>query len=194
MLYESLTNKRFVLIFASIFMLGAMPLMMSQPNGAASAGLSLGFSFPIEHGWHLLVMLLIGIYASVLRANAVILVPLAFVLLYLVGMSTYLDHARYSMLPMFMLGSILLFALSMAVADNQRCMVGLVISASVGFHFGRHYSFAVPDIASPIYFMIGNILAFALVFATAVSFGVTLRNDHIRKKELPESDYLRKPR
>ncbi len=187
MFNESLTNKRFMLVFASIFALGAMPLLIQQPNGAASAGLSLGFTLPIEEALHLILFLMLGVYASFLRGNALILVPLSFILLYVVGISIYFDHVRYAMMPLFMLGSIILFALSMVVAGQRKCMMAMVIAASLGFHFGGYYAGAIPDIAAPIFFMIGNILAFALIFATAISFGITLYSDRAAN-EAPVQD------
>lgn len=177
MFNEPFTNKRFMLVFASIFALGATPLLIQQPNGAASAGLSLGFMLPIEEALHLVLFLMLGIYASFLRGNALILVPLSFILLYVVGISIYFDFARYALMPLFMLGSIILFALSMVVAGHRKCMMAMVIAASLGFHFGGFYAGAIPDIAAPIFFMIGNILAFALIFAVAISFGITLYSD-----------------
>ena len=182
---DTLTSKRFILIFASIFLLGAMPLMIGQPSGAATAGLSRGFTFPIEQLYHLVVLFGLGMYASYLRGNAAILLPLSFILLYVVGMALQLDNTRYPMLPFFMLGAVLLFALSMmAAASNRRAIMGMVIAASLGFHFGRYYAAAVPTIASPLYFMIGTILCYGLIFSTAVSFGLTMRND--QSEETPE--------
>lgn len=175
---DVLTSKRFILIFASIFLLGAMPLMIGQPSGAATAGLSHGFTLPIERLYHLIALFSLGVYASYLRGNAIILVPLSFVLLYVVGMSLQLDMTRYRMLPFFMLGSVLLFALCMMAAGSHRHgIIGMIISASVGFHFGRYYAAEVPAIASPLYFMIGTILCYGLIFSTAVSFGLTMQSD-----------------
>lgn len=175
---ESMTSKRFILIFASIFLLGAMPFLIVQPNGASSAGLSAGFTMPIEHAYHLLVFLAIGISASFVRSNALLLMPLSFILLYVVGMAMVLDHTKYTLMPMFVFGSIILFGMVMSVTESRKGMLSVLVAASVGFHFGTHYASAVPDIASPLYFMIGNILSFALVFATAVSFGLTLSGDY----------------
>ena len=184
MIAESITNKRFIIIFASIFVLGATPLLLNQPNGASSAGLTVGFTIPIEQIYHLLLFLGLGVYASYLRGNAVILVPLSFIFLYVVGIAMTFNLTRYDLMPMFMLGSIVLFALSMVISGSRSCMLGMMIAASFGFHFGRYYADAIPDIASPLYFMLGNILSFALIFATAISFGLTMRSD----KNAPKDD------
>lgn len=172
------TSKRFILIFASIFMLGAAPLIIGQPSGAATAGLSHGFTLPIEQWPHLIVLFALGIYASWLRGHALTLVPLSFILLFVVGISLQLDMQRYELLPLFMLGAVLLFALCMMIAAGRKTLImGLVIAASLGFHYGRFFAGALPQIASPLYFMIGNILALGLIFSTAVSFGLTMQQD-----------------
>lgn len=179
---ESMTSKRFILIFASIFLLGAMPFLIYQPNGAASAGLSSGFTLPIEKLVHMLIFLCIGFYASLQRGSAVMMMPLAFIFLFITGVSLEIDHSRYAMMPMFMLGSVMLFSVSMAIISTRAGVLGMAVAASFGFHFGRHYISQMPDIASPIYFLLGNIIAFALIFATAISFGLTMRADsHARE-------------
>jgi len=174
---ESMTSKRFILIFASIFLLGAMPFLIYQPNGAASAGLSSGFTLPIEKLIHMLVFLALGAYASWQRGNAVLMMPLGFLFLFVTGVSLEIDHTHYPLIPMFMLGSVLLFAVAMAIIQNRAGILGMAVAASLGFHFGRHYIRQMPDIASPLYFLLGNITAFALIFATAISFGLTMRAD-----------------
>lgn len=176
---ESMTSKRFILLFASIFLLGAMPFLILQPNGASSAGLSAGFTVPIEHAYHLIIFLVIGLSASFVRSNALLLMPLSFILLYVVGMTTEIDHDKYKLMPMFLFGAVILFGIVMSVTDSRRGLISVLVAASIGFHFGLYYASEVPEIASPLYFMIGNILSFALVFATSVSFGLTLRGDSV---------------
>lgn len=179
MLNESMTNKRFILVFASIFLLGSMPLIIIQPTGASSAGLSMGFSLPIEHFWHMVVYLALGIYASFQRQSATALMPLAFLLLFLVGMALKLDAGNFSLMPMFALGAMLLFALSLSVIRDRSGLIGMIVMGSFGYHFGLYYSGLIPEIASPLYFLIGNLLCIALIFATAISFGLTLRSEQI---------------
>lgn len=177
MLNESMTSKRFVVLSASIFLLGAMPFLIMQPNGSSSAGLSAGFTFPIERVIHLMALLGLGVYASYVRGNAVLLMPLSFLFLFVVGMALSLGQQPYALLPMFAFGAVVLFSISLAITRSRRAIMGMVVVASSGFHFGMYYASFVPDIASPLYFLIGNILSISLIFATAVSFGLTMRND-----------------
>ncbi|MCI5049961.1 MAG: HupE/UreJ family protein [Rickettsiales bacterium] len=181
---EFMTSKRFIILFASIFLLGAMPFLILQPTtGASSAGVSAGFTTPIEHTYHLIVLLVIGLSASIIRQNALLLMPLSFILLYVVGMTVVLDHRIFKLMPMFLLGSVILFGIVMSLVKKRTEIIAVVLAASVGFHFGMYYGELVPDIASPLYFMIGNILSFALILATAASFGLTLRSDNITRND-----------
>jgi len=186
MISESMT--RFVVIFASIFLLGAMPFLILQPNGASSAGLSAGFVAPIEKLYHLFLFLFIGFFAAFIRQNALLLMPLSFILLYVVGITMELDHDKYPLLPMFLFGSVILFGIVMSLTQTRIAIFSVMAAASIGFHFGIFYSSKVPEIASPLYFMIGNILSFALVFATAASFGLTLRIDHESRQGLAQDN------
>jgi len=169
-----ISSKRFWVIFASIFMLGSVPLLLGQPSGVASAGLSAGFMMPIEQLWQMAVFIGIGLYAAHLRSShAMLLLPLSFLLLFVVGMSLGFDTTRFEKMPFFLLGSVMIYALCFIVCRSEQMIMGMVVSASIGFHFGDYYFKQIPDIAAPLYFMIGNILAIALLFCASVSLGVT---------------------
>lgn len=183
-----ISSKRFLLIFASIFALASVPLLLGQPSGASSAGLSAGFMMPIEQLWQLMIFVALGVYAAHLRSShAMILLPLSFLLLFVVGMSIELDMTRYNRMPFFLLGAVLLFALCFTIARSQPVLLGMVIAASLGFHFGNYYYRLIPDIAAPLYFLIGNLLALALIFCASVSLGLTfIRQNRRQERERQE--------
>jgi len=176
-----MSSKRFLAIFASIFLLGSVPLLLGQPSGAASAGLSAGFTMPIEQVWQLVMFIALGVYAAHLRSShAMILLPLSFLLLFVVGMSLAFDAQDYRYMPYFLLGSVMLFAFCFVISQSEQMIMGMVICASFGFHFGSYYFRQIPDIAAPLYFMIGNIIALALIFCASVSLGVTFMKSNRR--------------
>lgn len=168
-----ISSKLFLAIFASIFILGTVPLVLGQSNGVSSAGLSAGFLLPVEELWQLVIFIALGIYASQLRQSAMILVPLSFILMFVVGMMILMDMQRLDKLPFFLLGAVVLFALSFSIAESRAILFGMAVSASFGFHFGMYYKQLIPDIAAPLHFMIGNILALTLIFSASVSLGLT---------------------
>lgn len=183
---DVVSSKRFFAIFASIFLLGAVPLLLGQPSGAASAGLSAGFIKPLEQIWQLVIFIALGVYAAHLRSShAMVLLPLCFLLMFLVGMSIELDNQRFGLMPLFLLGAVMLFAICFTVARSQNILVGMVISASFGFHFGAYYYRLIPDIAAPLYFLIGNLLVLSLIFSASVSLGITFLKHNRRAHRTP---------
>ena len=178
-----ISSKRFWLIFASIFLLGAIPLLFGQPSGAASAGLSAGFTMPIDQPWQLVIFIALGVYAAHLRSgNGMVLVPLSFLLLFTIGMLIELDHRQFDKLPFFMLGAVMLFGICFTMARSQPVLLAMLISASFGFHFGNYYYRLIPDIAAPLYFLIGNVFALALLFCSSVSLGLTFMRHNRRMR------------
>jgi hydrogenase/urease accessory protein HupE len=178
-----MSSKRFLAVFASIFLLGSVPLLLGQPSGAASAGLSMGFRLPIEQLWQLALLVLLGVYASYLRSpHAMLLLPLSFVLMFTVGMSLAFDVTAYPRMPLFLLGAVLLLGLCFVLSRSEQMILGMVVAASFGFHFGSYYYQQIPSIAAPLYFMLGNLLAFALIFAMAVAMGLTFLRANRRRR------------
>jgi len=169
-----MSSRRIILLFASIFCLGALPFLIVQPSGPASAGLSSGFTMPIEHIGHLFVLAAVGVMAAWVRHEAILLFPLSCVLLFVIGQFLYLDAAQFPKIYLFVFGAILLFALSVGLVQRKAALLGMALSASAGFHLGMFYIRQLPEIASPIFFTLGNILSLTLILATSVSFGLTL--------------------
>lgn len=169
-----ISSKRFIAIFASIFLLASLPLLLGPPNGRASAGLSAGFLLPIEQLWQMAILVSLGVYSAHLRSSqAMVLLPLSFILMYVVGMSVAFDANQYPLMPFFLLGSVMLLAISFILSRSEHILIGMIITASFGFHFGTYYYGLIPPIAEPLYFMLGNILALSLIFCAAVSLGIT---------------------
>lgn len=172
-----MSTRRFIGIFSLIFILGALPFLVVQPTGAASAGLTVGFMTPIENVYHLLAFMVVGVAGAVLGRESMVLVPITCLLMFVVGSCMFVSEVEYPLIPMFMLGAILIFGLAASQVRHHYTLMSVAVSSSVGFHMGRYYMAHVPDIASPIYYLVGNVLALGLIFATSISFGVTLMAD-----------------
>ena len=177
MVLRAMSVKRSITLFMLIFLLGALPFIAVQPSGSASAGLSAGFALPFENAYHLILFLAVGLAAAVLGRDAIILVPLCFVLMFVVGASFQIEAASFPPIRMFTLGAILLFAIAMSLVGSRLAILCIAIASSAAYHFGISYMAALPEISSPMYFIIGIILALVLIFATSVSFGLTLFSD-----------------
>lgn len=162
----------------AVFLLGAFPFLVVQPTGAASAGLSSGFTAPLDHIPKLLLLLLLGVWSSILPKEGMVVMPLGFLVMVLIGAALSLEVSQYPALLQFILGGILCFGLVVGMARTKITIVSVLISASFGFHYGINYLSMVPTIASPMYYLLGLMIALALILSIAVAFGITLLGDH----------------
>ncbi len=192
-----MSSQRFILITMLLFIIGTLPFLIAQHTAAASAGLSMGFSAPLEHAPILAILVaLVGVAASLLPRDGLLLLPIAFTLMIMVGGALVLDGTAYPALRYFILGAILCMGLLVSLAREKLTVLTLLILASLGFHLGGFYMQSIPTIATPMYYLIGILLSLGMVLAIAVAFGVTLFGDHEqgweRLKESPRLALIRR--
>ena len=173
-----MSSRRFILFVVALFILGTMPFLIAHPSAVASAGLNLGFSAPIEHKSVMAMLLFVGFFISLLPRDGLMLMPVAFTLMIMLGGTVMLDMVHYSGLRYFMLGGVLCMGLLIGIAREKLTVLMLLVLGSLGFHLGAFYMSAVPPIASPIYYLIGVLLSLGLGLAISVAFGATLFGDH----------------
>ncbi len=190
-----MSSRWFILLSIALFILGALPFVMGQPSAVASAGLSLGFSAPLEHKAVLGMLLFIGFFISLLPRDGLMLMPVAFTLMVMLGGTMALDVAQYKTLRYFMLGDVLCMCLLIGIAREKLTVMMLLILASLGFHLGGFYMDAVPPIASPIYYLLGVLFSLGMGLGISVAFGATLFGDHEatwnKIKESPRFSFVR---
>ena len=172
-----MTSKRFFGVFIAIFVLAALPFVLVQPSGLASAGLANGFSAVIESPTHILLFMMLGLLATLLGRDAVMVLPLSIVVMFLMGGMQLMDSEELRMLPFFTLGGVILVALSLNLVRSKPSLLAALICCSIGFQMGIYYVRNVPDIAMPLFYLIGNALALGLVLGVSVSLGLTLIGD-----------------
>lgn len=191
-----MSSQRFIMLTMVVFIIGALPFLIAQPTAALSAGLSLGFSAPLEHAALLMMIVVVGIAAALLPRDGLLLLPIAFTLMIMVGGALVLDVIQYPFLRYFILGAILCMGLLVGIAREKLTVLTLLILASLGFHLGGFFMQALPSIASPMYFLLGVLLSLGMVLAIAVAFGVTLFGDNEaaweRIKQSPRTAFIRR--
>jgi hydrogenase/urease accessory protein HupE len=190
-----MSNRRFILSVIALFILGTLPFLIVQPSATASAGLSLGFSAPLEHSAVLIMLLIGGGLCALLSRDGLILMPAAFTLMTMLGGMLMLDIAQYPSLRYFVLGTILCMGLMIGISREKLTVLMLLVLASLGFHLGSFYMSAIPPIAAPIYYLLGVLLSLGLGLAISIAFGVTLIGDHEsaweKLKESPRFSFIR---
>ena len=171
-----MSSRKFILFFAGIFCLGALPIVIAQPSGAASAGLSAGFTLPLEQPVYIVLCMFMGLLASLIGRDGPIFIPsvtLAMLLLgHVIGAGSIYPDA-----PAMMLASILLVVLVAGILDRRAELIGILLATSLGFQLGTHTVTLMPDIAAPIYFLMGVMLSALLIMAVSISLGLTLFSD-----------------
>lgn len=190
-----MSSKRFILFMVAVFLLGAFPFLVVQQSGAASAGLSAGFTAPLDNIPQLLLLLLLGLWASILPRDGMSIMPMSFLVMVLIGAALTLDVTQYIAIRQFILGGIICFGLVVGLARQKITVFSVMAAGSIGFHYGMGYLVEVPVIASPLYYLLGLMLSLALILAIAVAFGVTLLGDHEqwwdKLKDSPRMGFIR---
>jgi len=172
-----MSSKKFILFFAGIFCLGVLPIVIAQPSGAASAGLSAGFTLPLEHPIYVGLCVLMGLLASLIGRDSPIFIPAVVLAMLVMGHVLRLDATLYPAMPYVILSCLLLVVLIAGIIERRAELMGVMLAASLGFQLGWHTVRLMPDIASPLYFLIGVMLSVLLIMAVAISLGLTLFSD-----------------
>lgn len=173
-----MSSRRFMLISAAIFILGALPFLIVQPTAASSAGLSLGFSAPFSTMALLALVIACGFGAALLPREGLIQIGLVFSLLLMVGGMLMLDRHAFPFVRFFVLGAILCVGLLVGITRQKFTLLTVLLLGSIGFHLGGFYMTHVPSIAAPMYYLLGVLLSLSLVLSISITFGITLFGDH----------------
>lgn len=183
-----MSGRKFILFFLGIFIIGALPIVILQPTGASSAGLSAGFALPFEHPWALLLLAISGILVALIGREALITLPICLLSMLVAGHMLGLSPTHYTAIPYILLGSILLIAFIVGMMERKAELWGSMMAMSVGFQLGWHTIKSTPEIASPLYFLIGVLLGSVLILAISASLSLTFLSD-----ESPLGRFVRDP-
>ncbi len=169
--------KRYALVLSGVLVIAALPFVIVHPSGPASAGLSAGFLGIMDYPARLLLILPAGMMTGCLRGDERLMFPLSFLLMYLIGALLEMDFVLFPMVRLFILGAILVFAMALSVAQTRLFLAMIFMGGSIAYHIGGFGMLALPQLASPLYFIIGQLLALVLVLAISFSIGFILFSD-----------------
>lgn len=173
-----MSSRRFILLSAAIFLIGALPFLIVQPTAATSAGLSIGFSAPFGNLFVMGMVVLFGLAAALLPRDGLIMIGLTFALMVMVGGMMMLSTEQFPFIRYFLLGAVLCVGLLIGITRQKFTLLTVLILASLGFHLGGFYLSHIPPIAAPMYYLLGVLLSLSLILAIAIAFGITLFGDH----------------
>ncbi len=155
-------------------MLGALPMVIIQPSGAASAGLSAGFTLPLEHPIYVIFSIMLGLLASLIGRDAPIFIPATIMAMMVMGFCVDVGRNVLPAASLMILVSMLIVVLIAGVLERKGELLGVLLSASLGYQLGGNIHVMSPDIGVPLYFLIGALLGVLLLVAAAISLGLTL--------------------
>jgi hydrogenase/urease accessory protein HupE len=172
-----MSSRKFILFFLGIFILGALPMVIIQPTGAASAGLSSGFALPLEHPIYIGLSVMLGLLAALIGRDGPIFIPVTLVAAMVMGHAVNMDKQVFPAIPIMILVCLLIVIFIAGVLQRKAELLGVLLAASVGFQLGQNTGYMMPDIGMPLYFLIGVVLGVLLITATSISLGLTLFSD-----------------
>lgn len=170
-------NKIFPILFIVIFFLAVAPLMMLYPSGSARVGLSIGFMHILSKPLHIAIVACIGLAGSTLRHDALLMLPISFLLMFTIGSMTEINAQDYPLLSEFMLGAILLFAFTVNICQSQHFFIIAVISATIAYQLGSGYMSNYHNDFPQLHFLLGELFLIALVLCASSSLGYAIRGE-----------------
>jgi len=168
-------SARLSAILAGLFVLGALPLLFLRPAGSAGAGLSAGFLHPLESGLHITLFICVGLWAVRLGREASSMLPLSFVLMLVIGLTSEVGIAQFPYGRMVIFAAVMLFAMVVSLGYTRAFLISVAISSAVAFYLGVRYAAYFPSIASAGYYLLGVCISVLLVIAAGMSLAMTLR-------------------
>lgn len=180
-------GKKLAIIFILITLfVCSMPFLVAWPEGLSGLAVTGGALFILNHHIIVLATILIGFLAAFLTRDGVVLVPVCHILMYALANMLMLGVDSYPNFYLYIFGTVLLFGISLMLAGQRTHLMLALVIASIAFHFGVYFSPGVVLHEQPLYFLIGELIATALLLCISVSFGMIV-SDIVLQWLLPES-------
>ncbi len=172
-----MSSRRFAAIFFAIFVLGAFPLLLVQPSGAASAGLSAGFAAPVQHIPFMLLFVAMGMWATILGGYAVGALPLAVIAMLFVGGLTQTGDALFPFFEQSLLCAVVIFALMISMVRSKLFVLSSLLLSVAAFYIGSYYMSDVSQASLSAYYLGGVVISHLLILAIGICIGITVVDD-----------------
>lgn len=149
---------------SSIALLCTPALAFAHP-GHGDSGLMAGLAHPVFGLDHLLAMFAVGLWAAQQSGAARWALPLTFVGSMLVGGLLGFSDVEIPLMETGIAGSVLALGLLVAVAARLPMAVSVALTAFFALTHGVAHGLELPDLASPVGYAIGFIVATAALHA-----------------------------
>ncbi|MBB4187702.1 urease accessory protein [Sinorhizobium terangae] len=146
----------------------------AHPGVGAAGGLAHGFMHPVGGLDHILAMVAVGTFASIIGGRALWLVPASFVLMMAAGGALGIEGIAVPFVEIGIAASVIALGLAVALRWNPPTAVAMgVVSLFAIFH-GHAHGAEMPMDASGLQYALGFMAATALLHVAGIGLGFVL--------------------
>lgn len=161
--------KRTSLLIAVLLSLMASPAF-AHLNPAEHGSFAAGFTHPLSGADHILAMVAVGLWASMLGGRALVVVPLSFVGVMLLGFVAALGGVSLPYVEPVILASVIVLGLLVAMAFRASTLTAALIVGFFAFFHGYAHGGEIGS-AAFLSYGAGFALATALLHAAGIGVG-----------------------
>ncbi|MEJ5902015.1 HupE/UreJ family protein [Ochrobactrum teleogrylli] len=162
--------KRTSLLIAVLLSLMASPAF-AHLNPAEHGSFAAGFFHPLSGADHILAMVAVGLWASMLGGRALVVVPLSFVGVMLLGFMAALSGITLPYVEPVILTSVIVLGLIVAMAFHASTLTAALVVAFFAFFHGYAHGGEIGS-AAFLSYGVGFALATALLHAAGIGAGL----------------------
>ncbi|KAB2792057.1 HupE/UreJ family protein [Brucella anthropi] len=162
--------KRTSLLVAVLLSLMASPAF-AHLNPAEHGSFAAGFTHPLSGADHILAMVAVGLWASMLGGRALVVVPLSFVGVMLLGFVAALGGVSLPYVEPVILASVIVLGLLVAMAFRASTLTATLIVGFFAFFHGYAHGGEIGS-AAFLSYGAGFALATALLHAAGIGVGL----------------------
>ncbi|MEL4377435.1 HupE/UreJ family protein [Brucella cytisi] len=162
--------KRTSLLIAVLLSLMASPAL-AHLNPAEHGSFAAGFTHPLSGADHILAMVAVGLWASMLGGRALVVVPLSFVGVMLLGFVAALSGVTLPYVEPIILASVIVLGLLVAMAFRASTLTAALIVGFFAFFHGYAHGGEIGS-AAFLSYGAGFALATALLHAAGIGVGL----------------------
>lgn len=162
--------KRTSLLIAVLLSLMASPAF-AHLNPAEHGSFAAGFTHPLSGADHILAMVAVGLWASMLGGRALVVVPLSFVGVMLLGFVAALGGVSLPYVEPVILASVIVLGLLVAMAFRASTLTAALIVGFFAFFHGYAHGREIGS-AAFLSYGAGFALATALLHAAGIGVGL----------------------
>ena len=158
-------------VLAALFLAGTA---QAHTIGAHGAGFAAGMAHPFIGLDHLLAMVAVGIWAAQLGGRAIWRVPLAFMIMMVLGSMFAFGGLPLPAVEAGIASSVLVLGLLIVVAARFPLAASMLLVGAFALFHGHAHGQELPQTASALLYGLGFLLATGLLHATGAAMGVLL--------------------